>query len=215
MHDISDFFVAHLQRVDWRRDLHFQTETTIDTLDYSGTGLNQGSKVVIAAAGEVCRQLSREIPSDLRLPTGFSNPQVCLPGVLAIQAPRCENANAPSQKANIAEASGNNAIQSFCDHALANDTLGNFPLIVMVDDSPFTAKNLSNFLWTVFTRSNPATDIYGVGASTINKHWGCRGSLVIDARIKPHHAPPLIEDPEVTKRVDALAAKPIPLAKYL
>jgi 4-hydroxy-3-polyprenylbenzoate decarboxylase len=215
LHDISDFFVAHLQRVDWRRDLHFQTETTIDTLDYSGTGLNQGSKVVIAAAGEVCRQLSREIPSDLRLPTGFSNPQVCLPGVLAIQAPRCENANAPSQKANIAEASGNNAIQSFCDHALANDTLGNFPLIVMVDDSPFTAKNLSNFLWTVFTRSNPATDIYGVGASTINKHWGCRGSLVIDARIKPHHAPPLIEDPEVTKRVDALAAKPIPLAKYL
>jgi 4-hydroxy-3-polyprenylbenzoate decarboxylase len=214
LHDIADFFVAHLQRVDWRRDLHFQTETTIDTLDYSGTGLNQGSKVVIAAAGEVCRQLGREIPSDLRLPAGFSNPQVCLPGILAIQAPPFGTPNASGQP-NVAVSSGNNPIQSFCDHAAANDTLGNFPLVVMVDDSPFTAKNLNNFLWTVFTRSNPATDIYGVGASTINKHWGCRGSLVIDARIKPHHAPPLIEDPDVTKRVDALAAKPIPLAKYL
>jgi 4-hydroxy-3-polyprenylbenzoate decarboxylase len=31
--------------------------------------------------------------------------------------------------------------------------------------------------------------------------------LIIDARLKSHHAPPLIEDPEVTKKVDALAKK--------
>ena len=54
-------------------------------------------------------------------------------------------------------------------------------------------------LWVTFTRSNPAVDIDGIGAETLHKHWGCRGSLVIDARIKPHHAPPLIEDPEVTR----------------
>ena len=51
----------------------------------------------------------------------------------------------------------------------------------------------------------------GIEASTHEKHWGCRGALVIDARIKPHHAPPLIEDPRVSARVDELAAPGGPL----
>jgi 4-hydroxy-3-polyprenylbenzoate decarboxylase len=84
-------------------------------------------------------------------------------------------------------------------------------LIVIVDDSEFTARQLKNFLWVVYTRSNPASDIHGIGSFTEQKHWGCRGSLVIDARIKPNHAPPLIEDPETTRRVDQLAAPNGPL----
>ena len=75
-----------------------------------------------------------------------------------------------------------------------------------MDDSDFTARTLNNWLWVTFTRSNPAADVYGVGAFTRQKHWGCEGSLVIDARIKPHHAPPLEEDPAVSRRVEALAA---------
>jgi 4-hydroxy-3-polyprenylbenzoate decarboxylase len=55
----------------------------------------------------------------------------------------------------------------------------------------------------------------GLGAKSVHKHWGCSGSLVIDARIKPHHAPPLIEDPEITAKVDARAARGGKLAKYL
>jgi 4-hydroxy-3-polyprenylbenzoate decarboxylase len=62
-----------------------------------------------------------------------------------------------------------------------------------------------------FTRSNPAADIEGVGASIVQKHWGCTGPLVIDARRKPHHAPPLEEDPEVERRVDRLGAPGGPL----
>jgi 4-hydroxy-3-polyprenylbenzoate decarboxylase len=62
-----------------------------------------------------------------------------------------------------------------------------------------------------FTRSNPAADIDGVGASIVQKHWGCTGPLVIDARIKPHHAPPLADDPEVERRVDRLGAPGGPL----
>ena len=58
IHDIPAFFRHMLERVDWRRDLHFQTRTTIDTLDYSGEGLNRGSKVVIAAAGPKRRDLA-------------------------------------------------------------------------------------------------------------------------------------------------------------
>ena len=88
IHDIAAFFRHLLERVDWTTDLHFQTRTTIDTLDYSGSGLNEGSKVVIAAAGGKRRGLGVELPANLHLPEGFSEPRVCLPGVLAVEAPK-------------------------------------------------------------------------------------------------------------------------------
>src|SRR5439155_13422552 len=71
IHDIPAFFAHLLERVDWRTDLHFQTCTTIDTLDYSGTGLNEGSKLVIAAAGPPRRSLPTFLPSGLAMPSGF------------------------------------------------------------------------------------------------------------------------------------------------
>ncbi len=74
-----------------------------------------------------------------------------------------------------------------------------------------SASRLNNFLWVTFTRTNPAADIDGVDAFVHNKHWGCRGAVVLDARIKPHHAPVLEEDPEVTKRIEPLAVKGGPL----
>ncbi len=98
------------------------------------------------------------------------------------------------------------AVERFCLSLNRRETINNFPLVVVVDQSEFAARCLDNFLWTTFTRSNPATDIYGIESFVRDKHWGCFGALVIDARTKPHHAPPLIEDPEVTRRVDALAA---------
>ena len=201
VNDITSFFNHLLQRVDWSRDLHFQTNTTIDTLDYSGSGMNQGSKVVIAAVGKPIRSLPTEISSDLTLPAGYSNPKVCRPGILAIKAPQCKES--PVENAAAAE--------EFCNFFNHNHPINEFPLLLLVDDSDFTAKTLNNFLWTTFTRSNPASDIYGIGSAINQKHWGCRGSLVIDARIKPHHAPPLIEDPKVEKRVDALCVKGGPL----
>jgi 4-hydroxy-3-polyprenylbenzoate decarboxylase len=98
-----------------------------------------------------------------------------------------------------------------CQTLDTGDTLQGIPLIVVVDDSEFSAANLRNFLWVVFTRSDPASDIEGVGSTIQQKHWGCSGPLVIDARIKPRHAPPLIDDPEIERRVDALAAPGRPL----
>lgn len=202
--DIETFFLRMLERVDWKRDLHFQTKTTIDTLDYSGSGLNQGSKVVIAAVGPRVRELPKEIPSSLSLPDGFGDPQVCIPGVLAISAPKSSSGDRDDM-----------IRRSFCDAFSADSPISRFPLVLLVDDSEFTARSLNNFLWTVFTRSNPAVDIDGIDASIQDKHWGCGGSLVIDARVKSHHAPPLIENPEISKRVDAMATRGGPLAKYL
>lgn len=203
LHDVRSFLRHLLERVDWRRDLHFHTRTTIDTLDYSGHGLNQGSKVVIAAVGPAARALPSELPSDLLLPEGFSDPHVCLPGVVAIRGPRY---NSPGNHRDI---------ERFCEALGESSRLNAFPLLVIVDDSDFAARSLNNFLWTTFTRSNPAVDVSGIGSFCEDKHWGCRGPLVIDARIKPHHAPPLVEDAEVTKRVDAMAARGGVLTSYL
>lgn len=203
IHDIESFLRHILARADWRRDLHFQTRTTIDTLDYSGSGLNQGSKVVIAATGMPMRDLPTELPSDLNLPAGFKNARLVMPGVLAIESPSFHSGEAASD------------LRRFVESTPIDSPLNDFSLVTLVDDSEVASHSLKNWLWVTFTRSNPAADINGVGAAIESKHWGCRGSLVIDARIKPHHAPPLIEDPETTAKVDARAARGGPLAKYL
>ena len=93
----------------------------------------------------------------------------------------------------------------------ADDPINAFPLIVVVDDSLFCAAALNNWLWTCFTRSNPATDSYGIESFSLAKHWGCSGSLIIDARSKPHHAPPLIDDPAIEEQVNQLAVNGGPL----
>jgi len=166
-HDIPEFFEHLLQRVDWKRDLHFQTKTTIDTLDY-------------------------RVPADFQLPEGFSKPTFPLKGTMAIQAPAFTD-----------QASAQEEMQQLATSLEAYD-LENIPLIVVVDDSVFLAETLNNYLWVTYTRANPSHDIYGVKSFVEFKHWGCEGSLIIDARIKPHHAPPLITDPAVSKKVDTL-----------
>ena len=201
LHDIPGFLHHLLSRVDWTRDLHFQTCTTIDTLDYSGTGFNSGSKLVIAATGPVRRELPTEIPSGLNLPVGWADARIGLPGVLVVKGP------AYSPDANGLDTSLLRSLQGIA----TNQPLDKFPLILLVDDAEFTTKSLNNLLWVTFTRSNPATDVHGVGEFIESKHWGCRGSLVIDARIKPRHAPPLEVDPETSQRVDQLAAAGGPL----
>jgi len=201
IHDIPAFLCHMLERIDLRRDLHFQTATTMDTLDYSGSGLNSGSKVVFAAVGEKRRTLGVELPASLRLPDGFSAPALCLPGVIALRGPGC---GTPKGGADL-------QMEALCDCLNGVEGLDRFPLIVVCDDSRFAAATLNNFLWVSFTRSDPAADIYGVGASTTCKQWGCSGPLVLDARVKPHHAPPLIEDAAVERRVDQLAAPGGPL----
>ena len=201
IHDIPTFFQHLLERIDWRRDLHFHTSTTIDTLDYSGHGLNQGSKVVIAATGKKRRELPTQIPDDIDLPVGFSAPRLASAGILLINGPGCSMTNAQ----------GDSDLLRLCDYYTSDHPINGFPLMIVVDDSEFCAATLNNWLWVTFTRSNPATDLYGIAAWNRNKHWGCDGSVVIDARIKPHHAPPLIDDPDIEKQVDQLGTAGGPL----
>ncbi len=221
-----------LRRADWTRDLHFQTQTTIDTLDYSGSGLNAGSKLVVAAAGPARFELATELPANLNLPDGFTDPQVVMPGVVAVRGPqlplpsfdydavrRGEKSGEQIESQGLAQSESVAAVdlRRFCDNLSLDHPLNGFRLIVVVDEPAFVAaksgrEGIGNFLWTTFTRANPAADVGGIGSFTLEKHWGCRGALVIDARIKPHHAPVLEEDPEVTAKIEAMAAEGGPLA---
>jgi 4-hydroxy-3-polyprenylbenzoate decarboxylase len=184
-----------LERIDLTRDLHFYTRTTIDTLDYSGSGLNSGSKVAIAVAGDVKRELWTELPSGFSLPRPFNIFKMAMPGVLCIEIPKF-----------IHEDDIANALGILDDH-LKDEDLNGLPLMVLCDDAGFTAQTMNNLVWVTFTRSNPSHDIYGIRSFTEHKHWGCHGPLIINARIKPHHAPELIKDPSVEKLVDKMGEK--------
>ncbi|MBL0359035.1 MAG: UbiD family decarboxylase [Chitinophagaceae bacterium] len=194
-HDIQAYFKYVLQRIDLSRDVHFYTNTTIDTLDYSGTSLNSGSKVVFAAYGVSLRELATTIPAELKQLKGFENPQLVMPGVIALQSAAFKN----YQKANEQSVMLNEQLQ-YAD-------LKNVVIIILADDATFTAASLRNFLWIGFTRCNPSHDIYGINSFTENKHWGCKGPLVMDARIKPHHAPPVEKDLTVEKKINRIFEK--------
>ena len=128
-HHVGEFLAHVLARVDWRRDLHFQTQTTIDTLDYSGDGLNQGSKVVIAAAGPAIRELPTAIDEPLSLPEGL--------GFSAAAGRTAGHSGGP--RAGLSRASGGG--RAFCRVVRRGTTpINRFPLIVVVDDSEFAAR---------------------------------------------------------------------------
>ena len=196
-HHVRNFFTYIFERIDLSRDIHFHTHTTIDTLDYSGTGLNSGSKVVFAAYGEVQRQLCKEIPvlfNELHL---YSHASLAMPGVIVLQT----GAFTTYELAQVEMEVLNQQL------IWKKEALQEVALIVVSDDATFTAENIRNFVWVSFTRCNPSHDIYGIDSFTENKHWGCRGQLVIDARIKPHHAPPVEKDPAVEKQINRLFEK--------
>ncbi len=194
-HDIPGFFHHILSRIDLSRDLHYQTRTTIDTLDYSGDGWNAGSKLVIAARGPVIRKLATALPSGLDLPPTCKRIDLILPGIVGVSfKPFTDYTTAKIELAQIIA-------------SLSTQTLEQWPLWILTEDSQWMSRELNNFLWATFTRSQPAKDIYGVDSAFIDKHWTCRAPFIIDARIKPHHAPVLETDPEVSKRVDQLFAK--------
>ncbi len=195
--NIQSYFEYILQRIVLTRDIHFYTNTTIDTLDYSGTSLNTGSKVVIAAYGDTIRTLITEVSDCLKELQGFENAALVMPGIIALQA-----------KSFVSYEIAEKEIETLnLQLKSKTDQLQNVPLLVVCDDSHFVSSNLNNFLWVTFTRCNPSHDIYGIESFILNKHWGCNGPLVFDARIKPHHAPPVEKDAATEKRIERLFNK--------
>ncbi|SLM27400.1 3-polyprenyl-4-hydroxybenzoate decarboxylase and related decarboxylases, VdcC [Desulfamplus magnetovallimortis] len=240
VHDEMGFMVHSLERIDFRTDLHFQTCTTMDTLDYSSEELNGGSKLVMVSAGDKRRELLRYLPSSVSMAISepFSHPKLAAPGILVIQCTPFKSYKeaedeisalalrlgySDSNKYHLSKSSGKysesaSAIPNCESGELSingklclDSKMEGLPLIVIVDNSVETVEDFPTFLWVTFSRSNPSHDIYGVGSFTRFKHWGCTGSLIIDARVKPFHAPELVQDMDVVRRVDMLGKRGGPL----
>lgn len=177
-HHVQDFLQYIFERIDLKRDLHFYTNTTIDTLDYSGSGLNTGSKLVLAACGEQKRELATELPAIFLNLEGFENPKLVMPGVVSLQTKKFSTYFTAQEEMKLLNFQLH---ETYLDAGIVQ--------IIVGDDSDFIAANMRNYLWVSYTRANPANDIYGVRSFIENKHWGCEGPMIIDARIKPHHAP--------------------------
>lgn len=195
-------FLRHiLERSDFSRDLHFITNCACDTLDYSGYGLHEGSRLIWATAGPKKRDLACEISVLPDLAPGFRNPRLALPGVIVVEGP----------KHDLGRHSQDPALASLCEILATWSQRENFPLVVVVDDAGFCTASLENFLWVAFTRSDPARDCYGASAHIFAKHWACQAPLVIDARLKAFQPQPLADEPALVEYIDALAARGGPL----
>jgi len=205
-HDVRDFFKHVFERIDLTRDLHFQTKTTIDTLDYSGDGINEGSKLIVAAYGDKKRELSNELPKIISLANFISNAIMLMEGVIGLELNKFSNyENAKKEIQQLASFISQNK----------NEFEG-IVQIVIYDDFKFqpSPKNLNDYVWVTYTRSNPSHDIYGVDEFVENKHWGCKGSMIIDARKKTHHAPELKILPETEKAIEHFFKKGGSLEKW-
>jgi 3-polyprenyl-4-hydroxybenzoate decarboxylase len=192
--DAADFprlWTHVLERVNWETDLFVFANVSQDTLDYTGPSVNSGSKAMILGLGrEPRRVLPRSFHGELT--QGCSRPEVFLPGTLVVQGlPYGEDKTLPERLA-------------------ASKTIGEWPLVILVDDSKTAASSTELFLWTVFTRFEPAGDIYAAGKRMHRFHQGLMGPVVIDCRIKPWYPHVLEVDPKTKKMVDKKMARLLP-----
>lgn len=193
VNDEKDFLRHILERINLSSDLHFLTQTTMDTLDYSSQMLNNGSKLIIAVAGDKKRELGTILPTDFSIPDAFSIAAIAAPGIVVVKGPGFSSYS-----------DAQNQINELKYTFESNSGLNAFPLFVVVDDVRFTTGTFANFLWVTFTRSDPAHDIYGLDEKIKFKHWQCDPPMIIDARIKPFHAAPLLPDKKIEEKVDRM-----------
>ena len=189
-HQVPAYLKFLLERIDLASDIHFYTKTTMDTLDYSGENLNAGSKVVIAAYGDVKRSLASSVPEEIHQLN--ANAKLILPGIIALDAALI-NTKGLQEKL---KGQGANLLNE----------LG-VVMFILTENPTWMAEDSNNFLWACFTRTNPSHDMEGVDSFIDQKHWGSNGPLIFDATIKKHHAPPVVKNAAIEKKVDVLLAK--------
>lgn len=171
-----------LQRVDLRTDLYVFANLAMDTLDYTGPAVNEGSKGVLLGVGEPIRSLMKEYSGPM-LP-GVKSVEVFCGGCLLMEGPSYEDDS------------------NFAQHLASQASVKEWPLVILVDDAANTAKSASTFLWNVFTRFEPAADIKCNNTKVIRNHLCYEPPVIIDARKKPNLPKELVCDERTAALVD-------------
>lgn len=183
LQDFPTLLESVLKRFKPESDLQIIHETSMDTLDYTGRRLNHGSKAILLGLGEPKRSLLASYTDEL--PYGATRAKAFCPGCLMLSGPEF------SAHLNWAE--------EILQHE-SSESLKDWPLVILLDDLDL-ASTSSGFLWQVFTRFDPAHDIYA--ATELHQHRVIyHGPLLIDARMKPDYPGEVIPAQETVDLVN-------------
>ena len=184
--DLKDFraTLEHiLARTDPRTDLYVFSNVSMDTLDYSGPTINEGSKGVWLGVGDAVRDLPRQFQPGVPPPRDVRDVRVYCGGCLVVEAAGyAEDREAPARLA-------------------AHPAFEGWPLVVVTDDAARAARSDINFLWTTFTRFEPGADIHAADTSVVRHHVCYTPPVVIDARMKPWYPAELSCRDDIATRV--------------
>ncbi|HVG93512.1 MAG TPA: UbiD family decarboxylase [Planctomycetota bacterium] len=180
--DVRALLPHVLARMDWRTDAVVLGETAQDTLDYTGPTVNRGSKAILLATGPARRSLPTSFHGDL--PAGVARAVPFVPGALVVEG--------------VSFADERGQAERVARHA----AFAEWPLLVLVDDAEEASRSPELFLWTTFTRMEPAADLHGRERVTARFHTGLLAPVVVDARMKPGYPRVMEVDPETRALVD-------------
>jgi UbiD family decarboxylase len=180
LHDFPQLLEHVLARFNPETDLFIFANVSMDTLDYTSGKVNEGSKAIMLGLGEARRELPHEFRGEL--PQGVSAVEVFCGGCLVVQGR--SYAEDPEQAARVAK-----------DSAVAG-----WPLVILHDDAT-VARSIKDFLWSTWTRFEPASDIYAADTKVIRHHLAYAGPIVIDARTKPGFPKELIVRDDIAELV--------------
>ena len=181
LHDFPGVLEHVLARVHWDTDFFIFSNTSMDTLDYTSGKVNEGSKAILMGLGKAVRDLPREFRSEL--PRGISKAEPFCAGCLVVEGSKYAD-------------SSNEAAR------LANEPVfADWPLIILHDDAT-VAQSRTDFLWSTWTRFEPAADIYAAEMQVVRHHLAYKPPIVIDARKKPNLPDELIVRDDIRKLVD-------------
>ena len=176
LHDFPATLEHVLARTQPETDLYVFGNLSMDTLDYTGPRVNEGSKGVWLGLGPPVRELPREFAPRVHLPSDVTDVRVFCAGCLVIGGPAyAREADAGARLA-------------------AHPAFADWPLLVLTDEPRRAARSAMNFLWTTFTRFEPAADIHAAGRTVVRNHVALRAPILIDARLKPGFPRELVAD---------------------
>jgi 3-polyprenyl-4-hydroxybenzoate decarboxylase len=170
-----------LERFKPETDLFIISNVSMDTLDYTSGVVNEGSKAIMLGIGDPVRSLPREFRGPLS--AGISRAEVFCAGCLVLEGESYAND------------------ESLATRVAADQALAAWPLIVLHDDAS-VAKSTADFLWSTWTRFEPASDIYASKTNVVRHHLAYRMPIVIDARTKPGFPKELIVRDDIAQLVD-------------
>jgi 4-hydroxybenzoate decarboxylase subunit C len=186
--DLKQFrpLVTHiLERADFTSDLFIFSPVSQDTLDYTSGRMNEGSKAILMGMGDKRFTLQAALKADLKNPI-FRDQKVYAPGILVVTGPGWQERDTAAQQ------------------LLEEEAVQPFRIVCLVDDAAECTRSDELFLWTVFTRFEPAADIYARQSRLERFHVQLSSPIAIDCRYKPWY-PPIVQPlPETVTRVDAL-----------